>query len=121
MSDIRKLVGASGERVAKEYLERHGYEILETNFRCSLGEIDIIAREGDYLVFVEVRTRRNLKYGTPEESITPNKKLKLIELANSYLQEHGDPLSLWRIDIVAIELEPKGKIKRIGLVKNAID
>ena len=80
MADSRKKLGAFGERIAGDYLKRQGYEILETNFRCSVGEIDIVARHGDYLVFVEVRTKRNLEFGTPEESITSAKKKKLIEL-----------------------------------------
>ena len=121
MSDSRRQLGAFGERVAKGHLERQGYKILETNFRCSVGEIDIVARDGDCLVFVEVRTRRGGEFGTPEESITLAKKAKLIEIAQYYIQEHQDSSSLWRIDIMAIEIGRGGKISRIELIKNAID
>ena len=121
MSDARRFVGAFGEGIAKDYLEKHGYEVIQTNFRCSVGEIDIVARDKDYIVFVEVRTRRSSGFGTPEESITPAKKAKLIDLAHFYLQEHGDPSSLWRIDVVAVDLGPGGKISEVRLIRNAID
>jgi putative endonuclease len=114
-------MGAFGERAAREYLKKRGYKILETNFRCALGEIDIVARDGDYVVFVEVRTRRSLVFGTPEESINAAKKAKLIKLGQYYLQAHQDPSSPWRIDIVAIEMGQHGKITRIDLIQNAVD
>ena len=117
--DTRKLVGSFGERVAKEYLKKCGYKILETNFRCVLGEIDIVARKGDSLVFVEVRIRRSLAFGTPEESITAAKKAKLIRLGQYYVQAHQE--SSWRIDIVAIEMDQGGKITRIDLIQNAVE
>jgi len=91
---------------------------LETNHRTPAGEIDIVAREGDWLVFVEVRTRRGDAFGTPEESITPAKQTKLIELAQSYLQTHESVPELWRIDVVAIEIGRKGNITRIALIRN---
>ncbi|MBT9163479.1 MAG: hypothetical protein DDT24_00386 [Chloroflexi bacterium] len=121
MADTRKLVGAFGEGAAEEYLKKCGYRILETNFRCVLGEIDIVAREGDSLVFVEVRTRRSLAFGSPEESITAAKKAKLIKLGQYYVQAHQDSPSPWRIDMVAIEMGQSGKITRIDLIQNAVD
>ena len=81
----RKAVGELGEKMAKEYLQEKGYQIMETNFRCREGEIDIIAQDKDYLVFVEVRTRKGSGFGTPEESITAAKKEKLTSLAFAYL------------------------------------
>lgn len=93
--------------------------IRERNWRCSLGEVDIVAKDGGCLVFVEVRTRRGKEYGTPEESVTQAKQTKLIEVAQTYLQEHswqGD----WRIDVVAVEMNPRGKLRRMGLIKNAV-
>lgn len=121
MSDSRKQLGAFGEREARDYLQKRGYEILESNFRCPIGEIDIVARDEDYLVFVEVRTRRGSQFGTPEESITPAKKGKLIELAQSYIQQHEGLSSSWRIDVVAIEVGRDGGISRIELIENAVD
>ena len=66
----RREVGILGERIAQSFLEQNGYNIVETNYRCSEGEIDVIARREDLLVFVEVRTRRSNNFGSPEESIT---------------------------------------------------
>lgn len=116
----RKALGAFGEKVAVAYLKKRGYQIVETNFRCREGEIDIIARDKDYLVFVEVRTRRGSGFGTPEESITAAKKEKLTSLAFVYLQTHRKSPSLWRFDVVAIELDQEGQISRIDLIQNAI-
>jgi len=119
MSENRKRrLGDRGERAARAFLEQQGYRILETNHRTPAGEIDIVAREGDWLVFVEVRTRRGDAFGTPEESITPAKQTKLIELAQSYLQTHESVPELWRIDVVAIEIGRKGNITRIALIRN---
>ena len=116
----RKAVGELGEKMAAEYLQKRGYHILETNFRCREGEIDIIARDKDYLVFVEVRTRTGSEFGTPEESITATKKEKLVSLALAYLQTHSDLPSLWRIDVVAIKLDQDGKVSRLELIQNAV-
>ena len=116
----RQETGKHGEKLALEFLKRKGYHIHETNFRCREGEIDIVARQKDFLVFVEVRTKSNLAFGTPEESITQHKKMKLVTTALSYIDSHQNLPSLWRIDIVAIEIDPSGKSKRIELIENAI-
>jgi putative endonuclease len=116
----RRQVGALGEKAAAEYLRGLGFAIRETNFRCPEGEIDIVAEQGAYLTFVEVRTRRSSALGTPEESITAAKKGKLIDLAHAYMQAHGDPDRPWRIDVVAVELKPDGSVARLELIENAI-
>ncbi len=106
--------------MARDFLKKKGYKIIDTNFRCREGEIDIISREKDCLVFVEVRTKSGDSFGTPEESITFSKREKLIASALTYMSEgHGLPES-WRIDFVAVELDPNGKVKRIELIENAI-
>ena len=117
----RQEVGKLGEKEARKFLKKRGYRIRETGFRCPHGEIDIIAQRKDWLVFVEVRTKSNLDFGTPEESITKAKKKKLISLALTYTSTHQDLPSLWRIDVVAIELDDKGKLKRIELIENAVE
>ena len=117
----RQEVGKLGEKAARKFLKKRGYRIRETGFRCPRGEIDIIAQQKDYLVFVEVRTKSNLDFGTPEESITQAKKKKLVTLALTYTNTHKNLPSLWRIDVVAIELDDKGKTKRIELIENAIE
>ena len=117
----RQEVGKLGEKLAQKFLKKRGYRILETGFRCREGEIDIVARQKDYLVFVEVRTKSNLDFGTPEESITQSKKEKLIASALTYIEAHPNSPSSWRIDVVAIEIDPKGKAQRIELIENAIE
>ena len=120
MNDHRKQLGNFGERAATDYLQKRGYTILESNVRCPLGEIDIVARDGDFLVFVEVRTRRGIGFGSPEESITRTKQEKLVALAEFYLQQHDAISAPWRIDVVAIELGRNGKITRMDLIANAV-
>ena len=116
----RKETGILGERLAKDFLKKRGYHIIETNYRCPEGEIDIIARHEDYLVFIEVRTKKSLEFGTPEESITPAKKERMRAAAFHYQQTHNDLPPLWRIDFVAVELDQKGKLSRIELIENAV-
>ena len=117
----RQEVGKLGEKAARKFLKKRGYRIREVGFRCHHGEIDIIAQRKDYLVFVEVRTKTNLDFGTPEESITAAKKKKLIALALTYTSTHQNLPPLWRIDVVAIELDDKGKPRRIELIENAVE
>ncbi|HUX48366.1 MAG TPA: YraN family protein [Dehalococcoidia bacterium] len=117
----RQEVGKLGEKAAQKFLKKRGYRIHETGFRCPHGEIDIIAQQKDYLVFVEVRTKSSLDFGTPEESITQSKKKKLIASALTYANTHQNLPSIWRIDVVAIELDDKGQTRRIELIENAIE
>jgi len=117
----RKKLGATGEKLARDFLKNKGYRIHETNFRCRHGEIDIIAQKKGCLVFIEVRTKTTAAFGTPEESITAVKRKKLVSTALAYLQIHADPLAQWRIDFVAVELDRKGKSTRIELIENAIE
>ena len=117
----RKEVGARGEKLAMDFLKRRGYRILQRNFRCREGEIDIVAQQGEYLVFVEVRTKKSPDFGTPEESVTLSKREKLISLANAYLQTcHNLPPS-WRIDVVAVELTADNKVSRLEHIENAVN
>ena len=117
----RKSTGDLGERLAVDFLRKRGYRILETNFRCRAGEIDIIARQGDTLVFVEVRTKTNLDFGSPEESLSPAKRQHLAAAVETYLQELSHLPNSWRVDLVAIELDANNRAERVDLVENAID
>ena len=117
----RQEVGKLGEKAAQKFLKKRGYRIRETGFRCRHGEIDIIAQKKNYLVFVEVRTKTNLDFGTPEESITQAKKEKIIASALNYTNTHQNLPPLWRIDVVAIELDDRGKTKRIEHIENAVE
>jgi putative endonuclease len=116
----RKALGELGERWAREYLEQHGYRIRETNFRCREGEIDIVAEHAGCLVFVEVRTKTGSAFGSPEESVTAAKQEKLVAVAMSFLQTNEDLPSEWRIDVVAIEVSPRGRVTRTELIQNAV-
>ena len=116
----RRDTGILGEKLAKDFLKKQGYRIKETNYRCPEGEIDIVARHKDYLVFIEVRTKKSLEFGSPEESITPTKRGRLRAVASHYRQTHNDLPPLWRIDVVAVELDQKGKLLRIELIANAV-
>ncbi len=121
MSKARKKLGAWGEELAARHLKQQGFEILARNYRLGRrGEIDIVAQEGDCLVFVEVRTRRGSAHGTPEQSLTPAKQRRLIELGYRYRQEHAGLPADWRIDLVAVELSSRGELKRVELIRNAV-
>jgi len=116
----RRETGIRGEKLAGDFLKKHGYHILEINYRCPYGEIDIVARHQDFLVFIEVRTKQSHQFGTPEESITQAKKERMITTAQHYQQAHDNLPSSWRIDIVAVELDQKGEPSRIELLENAV-
>lgn len=123
MNGIRRGLGRLGEDLAAEHLQQRGYRIRARNYRIAmLGEIDIVAEDGDCLVFIEVRTRRGRAYGTPEESITVAKKMRLVQLAMSYRQLHAASAlpADERIDVVAVELTPAGRLFRIDVIENAV-
>ncbi|UCC90660.1 MAG: YraN family protein [Dehalococcoidia bacterium] len=109
-----------GEKLAKDFLKKRGYRIIETNYRCPQGEIDIVAKHKDRLVFVEVRAKKSSEFGSPEESITPVKQERMRATAAYYRQTHNNLPQLWRIDVVAIELDQSGKPSRIELIENAV-
>ncbi len=121
MTDRRRALGQLGESLAARELERRGYRILARNWRCPVGEIDLVAERGGTLIFIEVRTRRGLERGTPQESITPAKQAKLIETAQTYLSENGIEERDWRIDVVAVEMSPRGELLRIDVIENAVE
>jgi putative endonuclease len=103
MPDTRRKLGQWGEDQAARYLEAHGCQVVTANWRCTAGEVDLVVREGDWLAFVEVRTRRGRAYGTPEESITAAKLARMAAVAESYVYEHAWEGN-WRLDVVAIEV-----------------
>lgn len=117
----RRDTGILGEKIACEYLGNKGYDIIETNYRCTEGEIDIVAKQKDILVFVEVRTKKSRQFGSPEESITRIKKERLRALAERYGQEHDNIPDSWRIDVMAIQLDSSNRVNRIHLIENAVD
>lgn len=102
MTDSRKELGQKGEKAAQIFLTERGYEILETNWRCSYGEVDIIARDGDELIFCEVKTRRTTSAGIPEEAVTPQKRQRYIKMARLYLNRNQVAHSSIRFDVIGI-------------------
>ncbi len=116
----RRELGAYGEAAAARFLEGRGYLVRETNYRCPEGEIDIVARKDDCLVFVEVRTRRSLGFGTPEESVTAAKKEKLTNTALYYVATHSDLPAQWRVDVVAVEVGSGGEVSRLEHIEDAL-
>lgn len=103
-------LGLKGEIAAKRYLKRKGYKILETNFQCRFGEIDIIAQDRNCLVFCEVKTRSDGMLALPQESVTYTKQQKMIKTALFYLQK-TDVNMASRFDVVAISQQSDGKMK----------
>ncbi len=120
MTDSRRGLGRRGEELAVAELTQRGYAIRQRNWRCAVGEIDIVAEHDDWLVFVEVRTRRGRELGTPEASITAAKRARLIHVAQSYLAEFEVGAVDWRIDVVAVQLTGGGKLNRIDVYENAV-
>jgi putative endonuclease len=118
-TDDRRGLGRHGEELAARHLADKGFHIVARNWRCQSGEIDLIARDGDDLAFVEVRTRRGKAYGSPEESITPAKQARLATLAETYVQAEAWPGN-WRIDVVAVEMDARGRLLRIDHYANAV-
>jgi len=104
-------LGRSGEDIACRYLEGKKYEIIARGFRMFRGEIDVIARDGATLVFVEVKARADGSYGRPEESVTPGKQRQIRKIAQGYLLEHPSPGVDCRFDVIAIVFGAPGKFR----------
>lgn len=98
----RRQLGQRGEQLAAEYIQQQGYRLAEQNYRCRLGEIDLIAWDGRTLVFIEVKTKRHMQFGVPQSMVTRAKQQKIVRVAMVYVQErHLRDMSL-RFDVIAI-------------------
>lgn len=104
MVDFRRKFGNSAEYLAERFLIEKGYQILDRQFLTRLGEIDLIAKDGDEVVFVEVKARRTTEFGYPEESVTPQKLRKIGMTAELYLRTQKLPNVPYRVDVVSILL-----------------
>lgn len=113
-------VGKWGEDKAEEYLKSKGYSIQGRNVRTPYGEIDIVARKKEKNIFIEVKTRRNVKFGYPEEAINGRKKVKLIESAMAYMQAHPEFGDDWQIDVISIQKMPSKDLKILHF-ENAVE
>ena len=129
MSDARRQLGNRGEELAAQALQAAGLRVVERNWRCAVGELDLIAEEqafdfvtgaiATWRVLVEVRTRRGDNFGTAQQSITPRKAAKLREVGLTYIQsiEWKGP---WRIDVVAIQMDGRGHLLEINHIRSAV-
>lgn len=115
-------LGKIGERLAVAHLRAAGCQILDRNWHCRRGEIDIVAKdEAGWYAFVEVKARRGVAFGAPEEAITPQKADRLRATAQAWLAAHlGDTPVDWRIDLVAVEFMPDGSLLRVDHLPYAI-
>jgi len=104
-------LGRAGEQVAAEYLERAGLRILDRNWRCADGEIDIVAAERRVLVVCEVKTRSDVRFGTPLEAISRNKRTRLRRLAAQWLAAHGVLFDEVRIDVIGLIKDKAGEFQ----------
>jgi putative endonuclease len=116
----RQQLGKKSEQLAARHLRRQGLRILEMNHRCRLGEIDIVAKEGETVVFVEVKSKTSRERGRPEEMITAAKRRKLTDLASAYLGRRGWRRGPARFDVVTILWGP-GREKTVKYYRNAFD
>ena len=114
--DLRHLFGSEGESAAAAYLKRKGYDIVGQNYSCRFGEIDVIARKGGYIVFVEVKTRKNEQFAAPREFVTYKKQERIIKTAMLWLQENDCELQP-RFDV--IEVIGEGRARQIRHLEDA--
>ncbi|MFZ0614272.1 MAG: YraN family protein [Desulfobacterales bacterium] len=119
MADRRQQFGQAGESIAARFLRKMGYRIIEQNYRTVLGEIDIIAKDRDTLVFVEVKARNSGRYGNPKYAVTPRKQRKISMVALHYLKSTSQSRVKARFDVVAIR--SAAAAPQIELIKNAFD
>ena len=115
----RQAFGKAGEDLAVRYLKKKGYKVLERNYTCPVGEIDIVARDGKTIVFVEVKTRRSLSYGSARLAITPHKQRKISMTALYYLKFNHQMRQDARFDVVTVFSTRDNK--EIDLIRNAFD
>lgn len=105
MIDPRRQFGNEGEDFAAKFLAEKGYEIVERQWKCVYGEIDLVCKQKDEFVFVEVKSRNDDTYGFPEDAVTEIKRRHLAACADEYLIQHHEGDVPWRVDVIAIEFD----------------
>jgi putative endonuclease len=115
----KKELGKKGENLALRFLKKKGYRIIEQNYACKMGEMDLIAKEKDTLVFIEVKTRTSMDFGPPQLAVTEFKQRQLSKVALNFLKEKKVEDAKARFDVVAILLTP-GR-EEIELIRDAFD
>lgn len=119
-ASFRLSLGQRGEMIAWDFLIRQGYVLIEKNYRCPLGEIDIVARKNGRMVFIEVKTRSDHHFGRPEESVHAAKRRKLVHLAYYYLKSRNLPDAAVSFAVVAVTRRA-GSLPDIRLIENAFE
>jgi putative endonuclease len=131
---FRQQLGSWGEKIAADYMQKQGYQIVERNYRTVYGEIDLVAHcdpadpngqkdkmiGGPITVFVEVKTRRSLKYGYPEQAVNAQKRAHLISAAQEYIQQHPEIRGDWRVDVISIIKPKDGSPPQVLVFENAV-
>ncbi len=112
------MLGDYGERMACEYLSGHGYKVIERNFSCKAGEVDIVALQEDNVVFIEVKTRSTERYGAPSEAVSKAKQQKMIKTALYYMQANRLLDYMCRFDVIEIIIDEEDN-RRVNLIKDA--
>jgi putative endonuclease len=118
VSNTRGELGRRGEELAVGELVRRGYEVVSRNWRCRVGEVDVVVQRDGAWTFFEVRTRRSRTCGTPEESITPAKQRRMADVALTYLDEHDLQDVDWCLGLVAIEMNRTGEMQRLDVYES---
>ena len=121
MGFLRKKTGQKGEDLAVEFLRQKGYKILEKNFRCVFGEIDIIAQEKKTFCFVEVKTRHSQVFGSPAEAVSCQKQEKIVKTALFYMNKKKLDNKDMRFDVISVLLGEKEKVLSVEIIKNAFE
>lgn len=116
-----KLLGAFGEDMACSYLEKQGYKILERNFNCRVGELDIVALEGEILSFIEVKCRTGVDYGNPAEAVSYSKQGKIVKAALFFMTKYKLFDYMCRFDVIEVLTDGTKEDTRINLIKNAFE
>ena len=121
MTRSRLNIAKIGESLAAKHLKARGYRILAQNYRARRGEIDLIARDGEFIVFVEVKTRRSLKFGLPQAAVTLQKQRQISKVALAYLQSRNLMDAPCRFDVIAIHLSPQLELLKLEQIESAFD
>jgi len=121
MAYSRLDIAKTGESLAVAHLKARGYDILERNYRAVRGEIDLIAQDGDFIVFVEVKTRRSLKFGLPQTAVTTQKQRQISKVALAYLQAKNLFDAPCRFDVIAIHVSPQLALLKLEQIESAFE
>ncbi|MFL0246961.1 YraN family protein [Candidatus Clostridium stratigraminis] len=119
MHECNRKIGTLGELLAEKYIKKQGYIIIEKNFSCKIGEIDIIGKDKEHIAFIEVKSRYNTDYGRPAEAVNYNKKRKLYKAAEFYIMKNKLYNFSFRFDVIEILLKLDSNTYELRLIKDA--